>query len=34
VTNKKKQLEINMHHLQGNAIQADPLSDFDKIFCR
>jgi len=25
-------LEINMHHLRGNAIQAGPLSDFEEIF--
>jgi len=25
----KKKLEINTHHLRGNAIPAGPLSDFD-----
>jgi len=34
VTVALTQPEINMHHLQGNAIPAGPLSDFDKIFCR
>ena len=27
-------LEINVHHLRGNAIPAGPLSDFDEIVCR
>jgi len=29
----KNKLEINMHHLRGNAIPAGRLSDFDEILC-
>ena len=30
----KGQLEINTHHLRGNAIPVGPLSDSDEILCR
>jgi len=31
-TAKLNKLEINMHHLRGNAIPAGPLGDFLAIF--
>ena len=34
IVNALTKLEINMHHLQGNAIPAGPLSDFLKYKTR
>jgi len=34
LSSQARTLDINVHHLRGNAITADPLSDSNEILCR